>query len=136
MTVENMVLLDAYLNHYAQGKSFREIARDLKVQPSTVLRRARRCDEKTDHPEWEYLVQKLADHRTAHGDPGARVNPQEVLAALNLSDEETRAQTLLISEVCSSTDSYILVGDMPKAIAASICPGGAARKAPRITSDA
>lgn len=72
-----------YLDNVVRSKGFRELARASRVPPSTPLRRARRCEDLRDHPEWDALFSALEVFWAKAETP--KMNASAVLAALHLT---------------------------------------------------
>lgn len=49
--------LVSYLEHVGAGKSLRQVAREMKVYPSTILRQVRRMENLRDHPYADFLLE-------------------------------------------------------------------------------
>lgn len=109
---DNLQLLEAYLSHHVSGLPYRELARQTGLQPSTHMRRTKRCDEMTDHSDWEDLVQRLADYRNENQPENLSVSPEDVMEGLGIDKDAVTRVLLQLSPVLSVQSSTILAGDM------------------------
>lgn len=108
--------LAAYLQNVVDGRPMREIARDFACEPSTILRRIRKCEELRDHPEWESILSALEEHR-AEADAPPRGLPERrtVLAALGLTAGQARGSFAKELHILRHPSALVLVGEAPRA---------------------
>ncbi|MBT8169891.1 DUF6456 domain-containing protein [Falsiruegeria litorea] len=103
-----------YFSNVSNGQSMREIAVPTGVQPSTVLRRIRRCEELRDHPEWDAIFAALeAVWETSDQFGPVTVTREFVAAALSLTLEEIRTDFAGVMHVLSRRGASIVAGDVP-----------------------
>lgn len=106
--------LSAYLQNVVCGRSMREIAASLDCEPSTVLRRIRRCEELRDHPEWETVLEALEGYRENWPEKFL-IGRKHILAALGLTAGEVSAAFAPHLPLLHMPGTTILVGDFPTA---------------------
>lgn len=83
LAIPTEVLTD-YLNNVVHSQGFRAIARGNQGHASTVLRRARRCEDLRDHPEWDALFDAIESYWAATSPRPKTLTPDGVLVALGL----------------------------------------------------
>lgn len=100
-----------YLEHTEGANSLRQLARENKVHPSTILRQIRRVESRRDDPLIDFAIAELAALRTA--DKGEQPRPsldtQDALEAAALEPLARLSQSGAVLAVANGLENAVVV---------------------------
>ena len=102
----------SYLGHVAEGRSFRAMAREAGVHPSTILRQVRRIEERRDDPLIDAALTALSQ-QAAQGTP--LTYPAPDIANPAIAQNEREAEQIL-RKLAEPDTILALADEMEKAV--------------------
>lgn len=103
--------LGVYLAHTCDGRSMREIAAQIRCEPSTVMRRVRRVEDLRDNPEWNEILDALEVARLKADAPAGPVTGDDILTALDLTPADLGAYLGVALPALGCTGARIVTAD-------------------------
>jgi len=105
--------ISAYLQNVVDGCSMRKIARAMKCEASTALRRIRVCEELREHREWDALFTALEVHHEAEDTPHLELlNRGSICTALGITARHVGIEFAAHMDALVKPGSMVLAGDM------------------------
>lgn len=100
--------LTDYIVHTVRGVAMRELARAQDLEPSTIMRRIRRVEDLREWPEWDILLDRLAEL------PDLQVVDDAAVLRATGQDLETVTEHLLAASTALAQEgATIAVADAP-----------------------